>query len=662
MDSHEQTRSKYLAGFAGIIWVVVVMVGYAYTHKPFSPSMFMKVIIMGWQIAVAWSIVSISGGLGMIVFPKETKINPLIQLAIQAALGSGLMGIGIFLLGSVIGFSTSYIFILVVSLGLLLRKHIWQWWLEWGELKKQIMGNRIIASGIGLILFLTLLSSLAPPIKFDALTYHLALPRSYLLAGKMIYIPENMFWGMPQTLEMLNTIAMALGGNEAAVVLGWIIGFLVLIGLLGYAAQRIGNPAGLVTVACILAGGSLSGSLAWGYSEWFIMLYGLGMLVCLDFWSVDGNRNLLWIAAILAGFALGIKYTAGILIIFGFIIIIVRSITQRRSTILINLLIFGFLPILVTAPWWIKNYSATGNPFYPLLFPAGNMDQFRLEYYQGGAPWGRWYEMLILPWQATIWGVEGGLGYSASIGPLFLGLSVLAWIGWRTRSVEQHHMIANAAWVTGLGFLIWVIASRTSGLLIQTRLYIAFFPAWAILAGAGFDSITKLKVGNVRFGRITMILILLSLGFNIIETSVDTIRRNVPNVLLGLITSKSYLSHNLGDYEQAMQVINELPADSKILMLWETRSLACLPNCDPDEVIDRWYDDVHSNKNPVEVSELWIAQGYTHVLVNQAGKEYIQVNDHRFTNSDWEMLDNILDKLSPPVVIDDSYFLYILKP
>ena len=99
---------------------------------------------------------------------------------------------------------------------------------------------------LALVIFgFTLLTALAPPLKFDALVYHLALPRQYLLAGRMDYVPQIMFWGMPQTAEMLYTWAMSLGGEPAAVVTGWLVGLVALFGLLGLIARSTGCRTGL---------------------------------------------------------------------------------------------------------------------------------------------------------------------------------------------------------------------------------------------------------------------------------------------------------------------------------------------------------------------------------------------------------------------------------
>ena len=59
------------------------------------------------------------------------------------------------------------------------------------------------------------------------------------------------------------------------------------------------------------------------------------------------------------------------------------------------------------------------------------MSSLRLALYQGGEAWGNWLDFVFLPVRATLMGLEGGPGYSASIGPLLVGLSLAAVLIWR---------------------------------------------------------------------------------------------------------------------------------------------------------------------------------------------------------------------------------------
>jgi len=658
-----QNKKNLIHGIFGLAWLLFVFVGYYYTHKPFSADELIGVLVAAWRVAVVFVIVSLAGGIGFRILNGSAD-QPLSQTIIQSALGLGLLSLSTLLIGASLGLHAWLFASLLTLAGFLLRKSLLGWWQSWDSLKQAWRQSdrfgKITAVAVISILACAFFVSLAPPLQFDALTYHLAIPRAYLLEGRVAYLPENAFWGMPEQTEMLHTLAMLFGGNEAATLLGWVMGFLALTGIFSYTCERLGERAAWAALACLLAGETLSASLAWGYVEWPSMLFGISMLIALDQWLSDKDRKSIALAGIFAGMGLATKYTTGILLIAGAVVILheFKSLGARTTGKII--LFFGVSAFLVILPWLAKNFLATGNPLYPSFFPSGAMDQLRLDFLQKNAAPRPWLEMLLLPWQATVWGVEGKVGYSASIGPLLLGLSLMAGLGWRDRARSEKIAIRNAALVTVTGMVAWAVASQVAGLLNQSRLYFAFFPAWAVLGGAGFAAFGRLKITGIRFGRIAAALVLLVIFFAVFETGVEAQRQGAPDVLFGLRTADDYVANSLGWYAPAMQAIRELPSEARVLMLWETRSLDCLPKCDPDEVIDRWFHDIRIHQNADGVLADWRAQGYTYLLLRMDGANFAREDETWFTSKDWAQLDALLAILPLPTEFGKSYSLYSL--
>ena len=664
MDAKE--KRTLLLGFGGILWFLVVLLGYAYTHKPFSPEQIFGLLRSFWQLFIGIGIASLMGALGAKLFPAiKENFSPLVALSIHSALGLGVLGLFIFILGASIGFSSTIFGILFLALAIFLRKELFIWWKSWRTLipiwQKSTTFEKTLAFGVFFILFTSLAKSLAPPLAFDSLVYHLTLPKIYLLEERISYIPEIIFWGMPQLQEMGQTFAMALGGAEAAIVFSWALGALTLIGLLGYLNEKISTRATWVGVASLLTGYTLSDSLSWGYVGWATMLYGLSFFLLLDLWRTRRENKFLWVSALLLGFAMGIKYTIAILALGALPIIFLTHGKGALKPALRDILIFSGIAFLAFSPWLIKNFLATGNPFYPLLFPAGAMDVYRLELYQGDPAWGDWRDTIFLPWRATIWGVNSKEGYSAGIGSLLLALSPFARIGWHRRNEKEKQFLVTAFLLTLTGFIIWAIAGRTSRLLIQTRLYLAFFPAWAILAGVGFDNFSKIRASGVRFGRIVSVLVILAFSFNIFVTGVNFTKLHIMETLIGAQTHAHYREQTLGAYESAMSAVAGLSPDAHTLLLWETRGFSCIPNCEPDETIDRWYADLRIYGSEDAVLKSWRAAGYTHLLFFKRGAEFIEENDSAYFSKDWMALEKLLEKLPLLEDIDDSYQLFSLE-
>ena len=649
---------------AVLLWLLVVVSGYYFFHKPLTLTQAVALARAVGQFGLALALTSAAGGLGARLFPGD-GLHPLTRLSLQAALGLGLLSLVVLIIGSVIGLQAVVWWIILGLLLILNGRAVGLWMKNWLAARALWQDSdqlgRVLAVGVGALLLAALIVALAPPLKFDTLVYHLAFPRAYLDAGRVIYLPASMLWGMPQLAEMLFAWAMLLAGAESAMVLGWCFGVLALAGTWGYIAPRFGERSAWVAVAALLAGYSSATSLAWGYVGWLMVLLGLAFQVTLADWRSSNNTRALVMAGIFAGLSLGAKYTAGVLVLIGLAAI---AWTARKSTPrhwLLTMFLFGGVASLVSAPWWIKNALTTGNPVYPFFFQSGAMNAFRLTLQQNQPPWGNWQDLALLPLRATWTGAEGAPGYSASIGPLLLAFGALAWIGYKARSQDQRAPLGVAALVAVLGLALWAVAARLSGLLIQTRMYWSLFPAFAFLVAAGFDSVGRLRFPQVRTGRIAGVFVVLVFWLNVFQVGASAIKMDALSVVLGIQTRDEYRLNNLGGYAWAVDFVAELPAETRVLMLWEPRSFACLPQCIPDETLDRWHLDRDAYKDSAAIAQSWRLAGHTHVLYYRLGADFTRASDERYQPEDWLVLDQLLAALPVVEHFGEGYTLYSLE-
>lgn len=657
-------QKRIVIAAAAILWLWAVVAVYYTTHKPFGPELALRLLGTAWRIAVPLAICSLAGGLGARWLPLAGE-NPATRAAVQAAFGMGVWGLLILVLGAAVGVNSWIAGGLLVAGGVFFRQRVPAWWRLWGRVlaARHDSGRlgRGLAFGTALILLFNLATALAPPLKFDALVYHLSLPQAYLTAGRILYLPWNVFWGMPQLTEMLYLWGMALAGGQAAPVLGWMIGVLALAGLWGYLEQRFGARLAWVGLAALLSGFTLASSLSWGYVGWSTILMAVSALVVFERWRLEGGARFLVLAGVFTGLALGVKYTAGVLLPGGLGVVWWhhRTTGHKRAALWRGWVLYAGVALFVFAPWGLKNLLATGNPGYPLLFPAGAMGALRLDLYQNQPPQGDWRDAVLLPWRATILGVEGAEGYSASIGPLLLGLGALAWLRWGSRDESRRTTLANAAIFALAGLAVWAISGRVVGLSLQTRLYLSLFPAFAVLAAAGFGSLERIRLPGVRPGRLASVSVLLVFGLTTLQIAAHTFRQNPFAWLLALQSEETYLANNLGMYALAIQAIETLPDDARVLMLWEPRSYYCAPRCFPDEVLDRWLADRARYRAADAILRSWQAAGFTHLLFYRGGADFYQ-NDPRYQPADWETLDALLSGLPALTDLDNVYTLYQL--
>lgn len=658
-----------------LLWVFGIILAYYIFHKPITTSQFEKIGLAIIQCLMSALIISTAGGVGS-QFVKGERGSPLIRFAIQAALGLGILSLGTLLIGTCFSVSKWFFGGVTVALAIALWKSILEWWKQVVILCKEFnefgVFDKVLFSLIIFIFLITLINSLAPPTKFDTLVYHLTLPKSYLQEGKISYTPWLIFWGMPQMVEMLSTWGMALGGPEAAVVLGWMIGAVAVIGLYGLVSRYFGQRAGLVSIAALLSGFTTAQSLSWGYAGWMNILLGTAFLTSFIGWFIGTQkddlfslilinaerRGYLISAGVFAGLAFGVKYSSGILLIIGLGLILVKSKPVKKK--IVDILIYLGIALLVFSPWLIKNFVATGNPLYPFFTPSGAMDQIRLDYYQNPPSSRAWWDILLLPVKSTILGKEGGPGYGASIGPLLISLGLIGGFHRKGEPIERASVKKISLGMALIGTLIWGLGGWYSGYLVQTRLYYPLFPALTLLAGSGYDYLRQCQFRNVNFHRVIsglVVFVVVLSSFQLLAYNLD--RGAILNVF-SIKSDERYLDGNLGWHAPAMREIRDLPTGAHVLMLWEPRGFYCIPTCDPDEILDRWTHDVRIHSTREKIIAHWLESGYTHILYNSQGAQFLRETDSRYDQETWRELDRLWDVFPDPLEIGGGYKLYEL--
>jgi hypothetical protein len=661
MSNNKKIHITAIVAFA---WCFGIIAIYYVSHKPFSPELALNMLLVVWRVMVGSALVGLAGGVGWLIY-RDNTLNPLAQLALQMAIGLGFLALLFLLIGMTIGLPRLLPLILLIGLLTLTHKAVRAWFQQFAAFRELWQASdgfsRALAGLMGTMLLSAMLLALAPPVKFDALVYHLLLPDAYLRAGRVEYLPWIMKTGMPQTAEMLYTWAMALSGAAGAAVMGWVAGFVTILGLLGYLFQRLGSRPAWVGVASLLAGFTMPVAISWAYVDWWCLMFGFGALVSLDQWRQFGGVRPLVIAGLMAGFALGTKYPAGVLGLAAGVTLIWHA-WRRREQFLRIVWPFAVPAILVPLPWLVKNLATTGNPLYPLFFESGAMDAVRHNVYQVIPPYGSWQDLVFLPFWATYMGHEGAEGYGAAIGPLLLALGAVAWLGNQQRTLVHKIAFENAVAISLSGLVVWAIGNQFSGFLIQSRFYFSIFPAFVFLAASGFLSLSSVQLPHIRLGRILSALVLLVLSLNTIDVGLFTLRQHAPQAVLGIESDETYLAHNLGWYQPAMEALVELPQTNRVLLLLEPRGFYCQPHCEPDETLDRWKRDWLYITDPAEILQSWREEGFTHVLYYQTGANYLnESGDLHFIEEEWKALSLFLADLEQIGNFGNAYLLYDIR-
>lgn len=225
-------------------------------------------------------------------------------------------------------------------------------------------------AGLLALIALEALPALAPPTARDALIQHLALPRLYVDAGRMIDVPFSVPAAYPQTADMLYVIPVGLGADRAAGLIHLGFGLLAAAVLAARARRWADDRAGLLAAILFLGLPIVARYAGAAYVDLPLCLAVFLGLEAFLRWCEAGQRGP-WLArsAIAMGIALSVKYSALVAAASLGVLVFRESARHRGLPVAVaRMVLFGILVLLPAAPWLVRNAVLQGNPFHP-LFP-----------------------------------------------------------------------------------------------------------------------------------------------------------------------------------------------------------------------------------------------------------------------------------------------------
>ena len=208
---------------------------------------------------------------------------------------------------------------------------------------------------------------------YDVLEYHLQVPREYFDAGRIHFLPHNVYASFPQQMESLYLLLMhVVGGVLPAAIPAQLLH--VACGVLTVVALAAWSPTGWLRWIVVLAGGSVPwlvylGSLA--YVELGMLFFAaVAAGLVLDQLRPDTPTD--WRTALAAGLCAGLaggcKYTALALVAAALALAWLAACRAPLRVPLGRLSLYVAGAVVAFSPWLIRNTAFTGNPVYPFAY------------------------------------------------------------------------------------------------------------------------------------------------------------------------------------------------------------------------------------------------------------------------------------------------------
>jgi len=278
---------------------------------------------------------------------------------------------------------------------------------------------------------------------------------------------------------------------------------------------------------------------------------------------------------------------------------------------------------VVAAPWYLRNWLLLGNPIYPLGSTGPFWDAYRARQLMPPSDlYSLPLRLLRLPWDISILGTQSTSAFDATIGPWFLLLIPLLLFVWRRgeRVSLSALLFAGALWV------FWLLELIQSPIAFQTRYIFFIFPVLALLSALALARLPSLDRPQFSAARFVYLVVPLVLALTLWNQLATFAAPNPIPYLTGEQSRTEYLQTHLDPpgYYAALQFVNGLGPQSKVLFLWEPRDYyaARTVTTQSDWILDTFGHLRYLYHDAATIAATLRDQGYTHVLIARWGLSF----------------------------------------
>ena len=461
----------------------------------------------------------------------------------------------------------------------------------------------------------SLVGALAPPTDGDALCYHLELPKAFLAAGQLEFLPDSDNSTFPLLVEMWYLWALALDGGVAAQLLHWALGLLLALATVSLATSLVGRAWGWIAGAIVLLVPSVTNQMTAPLNDVALAL--LCTLALAAWWRAaveDESRRWYVVSGLCAGGALGTKYLA--LLFFVAMAVTVAWMAwrqrQRRQCLMEGTAVVAIVALSVGGCWYLRAAWHRGNPVHPFfteVFDDGEADAAAKPALHGSKlPLGRRpHTLLTAAWQVTMRPERyGGRGHQ--VGALFLAVAPGLFFARRLRGLGVLLSIAGAYW------FLWFLLRQ------NVRFLLPIVPVLSVMALWVLVELGRLPVAPRRIALAALAASLLACSLAALARCGDRVA-----VACGWESRAEYLTRCEPTWPAA-QVSNDLANRSDHILSQEHRAFYFNCRVTRENLYRRRTGYDRQIHDPHQFSRRLREAGFTHLLLAEnrstAGPQY----------------------------------------
>ena len=487
------------------------------------------------------------------------------DLAYRAGLALGGLSLAVFFLGVTGQLSPAFlVIVLAIAVGSFIyssRKVSLQGLKDFSPAEN---AEKFLLAACVLSILLILPLALMPPSVRDELIQHLALPKLYINEGRIWEIKHIGFSYLPQNIDLLYLIPLALGSDIAPRLIHLLFAVLTAGLVYSFILPRAGRLYGLAGFAIYM-----TTPLVFNLSRMAYIDHGAAFFSMLSFMSAlryrdEGSTKWLALSAVAMGLGLGAKYN--LLISFFLIGLFITAVSYKKYGIagaIKKSILFAVVALAVLSPWLIRNYAWTGSPLYPLFeTAAGSVARGEGLHVTGEmAPVGKRFllygegilDLVLLPLRLFWEGADNSIEkFDGVLNPFFLAFIPLAFL----RKEKDARLL--------LAFSVFFFALAALTVDLVTRYLLPVIPAVIILVTLGI----KNGFGSRPLRLPSAVIVAALVAFNAYYVFGLYRKTGAVSYFAGGMDREEYLKEKLPDYEVVSFANRTLPQGAKVMLVF----------------------------------------------------------------------------------------------
>ncbi len=439
---------------------------------------------------------------------------------------------------------------------------------------------------------IAVIQALAPSTAHDALAYQLDIPKRFVQAGGMVYLPYGVNSTFPLLMNMYYVFALLWKSTELANLLHLAHGLGLAVGIFSLARGHLSKPYAMLAVLIFCLTPAVFNQMTIAYNDVAFCFYVFYAFYAAWRWSESRNSFWILLSGVFTGFALSVKYLgafAGLLIGVFLLLALVKK--EIKPGVFLKLsAVFGVAAALLSFVWYARCYFYEGQPLYfgQIGYEATNRPGF-LNY-------------AVLPWLATMFPERFG-GSWAQIGPVYLAFLPLLFF------VKEKTAWVKTCVYFGLGyFILWIFLPRQN-----LRFLFPALPFFSLAVAFGLEHVSF----SVTVKRVLLVLLA---GVLAVQALLFVYHgKKEYRAALGFESSEAYLTRQERTFGLANFMNKNLPANARVLNAYEVRMFYIDAHLirEPEYRAKSKYDRLAAS--PEEVLVFLKRDAFTHILWTPGG-------------------------------------------